>query len=188
MEVLPKMKRLHRVLFITLIGVLLISSTVLAAENLVANPSFEEGEAEGWPVGYAGFQALKSYGDGAMLVKDFARTGSWSLKFYNPSEDVALGLVSLPVSAEAGKTYKASAYVLTEPGSGKASLYIEFLNEKKARVSATWVQSQSTDTWELLEITEKAPEGTAYVGLIIYRPKTQKGVHYYDDLSIVVVQ
>jgi hypothetical protein len=179
--------KLHRVLLITLMGVLMISSTILAAENLVANPSFELGEADGWPVGYKGFQNMQIYGAGVELMKGIAQTGDWSLKFYDPAVESALGVVSLPVPAEAGKTYKASAYVRVEPGSGKASFYLEFLNEAKARVSATWVQPQNVGEWELLEITELAPANTAYVGVILYRTKTAKGVQYFDNISIVTV-
>lgn len=181
------MKRLLKVLFLTLVGVLLITSTLLAAENLVANPSFEEGEADGWPVGYAGFKDLKSYGDGAVLVKDIARTGVWSLKFYEPTVSAPLGIISLPVPAEPGKTYKASVYVRTEPGSSRAAFYLEFLDDEKNRVSASWVETTTADAWELLEITDTAPAGTAYVNVILYRAASRRGVHYYDDVSIVVV-
>lgn len=182
------MQRLYRVLVMTLLGVFMITSTILAAENLIANPSFEEGEVDGLPVGFTNWQALLTYGDGAALSKENAHTGDWSLKFYNPSGDVVLGMISTPVPAEAGKTYRASAWIFAEPGTGKFSLYIEFLNENKGRVSASWVQNQAAGDWELVEITEKAPEGTAYVGVILYRTRTVKGVHYIDDISIVEVQ
>lgn len=70
---------------------------------------------------------------------------------------------------------------------GQASIYVEFFDENGQRITANWEATSTRREWHRIEVTDRAPEGTVYVGVILYRTSSARGTHYFDDVRLTLL-
>jgi hypothetical protein len=156
------------------------SASGSAASILLHNPSFEEGPLNiipptGWEI-FSGRDSMS-------IEEGIAYTGKRALVFRDMNASESVGLRSRNAPAEPGDVFTASAWVNLQAGSS-VDFYVDFRDKSNQRVSAKIVNNSYTEIWEKLEQTVQAPDGTAYVSVILYSQPKNTGVMYFDEISL----
>ena len=148
-----------------------------STENLVKNPGFETyaNQLPGW---YAGTPSDTYISSGSVTAAD----GSKVLEINKLNAQVT----STPVAAEAGKTYTASIQAHGTEGI-RADMYIRFLDAEKNTLNQQRKSTTAT-TWSTLTVASVAPEGTAYVQLVLVAKGADTATAWYFDNAMLTVE
>ena len=149
--------------------------------NLILNFDFSLGlNDQGLPLHWTLF------GQGPMtsfeLSDERATAGTHSLKLIDDNPEGSIGLRSHRVETAPGRRYIAEVDVFGE--SGSAMLYIDFLDAQGRRVQERAERKSAAMKWETITVEATAPEGAAYVTLILYANIANTGVFYYDNVRL----
>ncbi|MCK4627967.1 MAG: hypothetical protein KAT56_03125, partial [Sedimentisphaerales bacterium] len=175
----------RRVFFISLLLTAYLSGLCMAAvsENLLTNPSFEEGAGKnGLPIGWRRYSGRGE--DLKLSIVKSADTGKNAVLIHDGSPNQETGL-SQTVPGKGGLTYEASVKVRTVPdasGSG-SDLQMRFLPSNKyvqATLDTTWGQ-----TFNLANVRGTAPVGTNNVRIYLYTQRTSTPRVIVDTVSLV---
>lgn len=159
------MRRLHTYMVVLLLSIVAVAPNGFGQTNLLENPSFEvEGPAGSPPPGWLIFSGRM--GEHLWVEHANATHGEHSLVI-DTGGNHNTGVRSNPIPAKPGEVFKATVKVLA-PSGNRPQLYIDFLNAARQRVSARAINASRTGTWDTLSLTAEAPEGTAYVSIILY--------------------
>ncbi|MEN3307162.1 MAG: hypothetical protein V7603_3364 [Micromonosporaceae bacterium] len=150
--------------------------------NLVANASFEVGDAAKHPVGWVISGAPSAQSAAVSGTAANVRTGHASLQIVDPSDN-NVTVRSENVSGHAGVTYAAKAWV--KGGSGTSAwLYLEAWDATGTRVGVTSAAPAFSTSWQQVSLSLAAPAGTVHVTVAVYGSVTTSGTSYYDDVSL----
>jgi len=159
-------------------------SPVAAAKNeLLTNPGFEMQEPGSMAPGWQVFQG--SFGKQLVFENHPVYEGDWSFAIHDTSPNNGYGLRSVLLPASPGQEYEASVMAMTEQG-GLAYLHLEFLDADEKRIKNRSVFTPSPD-WQELKVTMEAPEGTAWVSIILYSKVNITGIARYDNASLTLI-
>lgn len=164
------------------LAAVMLAASVAAADNLVANPSFEQGPGNkgeppaGWTNRHAG--AIEWHNDGGHDGQAFAR-------LLNHAEGGNVSLDSAHVPARPGGTYTATAWFRTtdtcQPG-----LYLNFYDEFGERVHHVFARAKGpTDGWAQVTVTAIAPEQAMEVSVMVYGYTDDVGDFDADGVSLL---
>lgn len=117
-----------------------------------------------------------------VLSDDRSTVGSHSLKIVDEDSKASVGIRSHRVEATPGRRYLAEIDAFGVEGS--AMLYVDFLDANGKRVQEKTGSLSAKKSWETLSVEATAPEGTAYVTLILYSHIANVGVFYYDNIRL----
>jgi hypothetical protein len=149
--------------------------------NLLANASFELGDAANHPVGWVMGGAPSAQSASVQGTVANVRSGHGSLQIVDPSDNNVT--VREYVSGHAGVTYTAKAWVKGSSGTS-AWFYLEFWDATDARIGVTDVTPSFSTSWQQVSLSAAAPVGTVHVSVAIYGGVTTSGTSYYDDVSL----
>lgn len=151
--------------------------------NLVQNPSFEQLDEDGWPVGWKPMEQVYSPTD------EVARTGERSLKWDNDDRDRYL-LCSQEIPVERGRRYEFEVWVRTEGlegGGWGATTCMEWYGADGEHIGGTYPHGVKGDTpeWTRIHaISDRVPEEAARVIVLCYVRKDIIGTAWFDDCSV----
>lgn len=149
--------------------------------NLIANASFEVGDAAKHPVGWVISPAPSSQGAAVYGTAANVHTGHASLQIVDDDSNVTVR--SEYVSGHAGVSYSAKAWV--KGGSGTSAwFYLEFWDATSARIGVTSTSPAFSTSWQQVSLSGTAPAGTVHVTVAIYGSVNTTGTSYYDDVSL----
>ena len=150
----------------------------------VFNGGFEEpvsgGKIPGWTNPYP-------TGLPFTVSNELALSGNYSIKIVDTSRDQSGGLMSDPIPAKPGKTYKASANVyMVEGDPDDAALMMYFFDADGKELGNTFslLGSDVPNRWQTVEVEGIAPEGTASIRLMAYSSRWNLITAYYDDITL----
>lgn len=152
--------------------------------NLVENPGFEELPPEGgMPAGWT--WSLPAGADPAAvgISSEMVHSGSYSLRLTDNSDKGSLLVYGKRFPAKAGVVYTASAWCYNAQGG--AHFYLEFRSESGERIGVKFAGSTDTGKWARITLRAVAPDGTAYVNVLLYSPMGNVGTSYFDDIELI---
>jgi len=176
-------------LLILLLIVIISSSAAARDKDSIVNPGFEQLDKVGSPVGWDAPAQVYS------VDKTVAHSGKNSLRIVSTDPKVYL-LAYQNIPFEAGKRYKASAWVKTENVVGEgfgATLCIQWLG-KDGFLGGTYGDSvaalgiKGTNDWTRLELTSAPipPEATT-VEFVVYMRPGITGTAWFDDTEVTPI-
>ena len=172
-----------RVFFISLLLTAFLSGLCTAAisENLLRNPSFEEGTGEkGLPIGWRRYSGRGE--DLKLSIVKTADTGKNAVLIHDGSPDQETGL-SQTVKGKGGLTYEASVKVRAMPGSSGSDLQLRFLPSNK--YVQTTLNTAGVQTFNRVSVRCTAPAGTNKVRIYLYTQRTSTPRIIVDTVSLV---
>jgi hypothetical protein len=146
---------------------------------LVANPSFEALDGDGWP---APWILDANRGQTAAASTARARTGTTSLRVENVA-GVSVGVRTPKLPADEGVEYTAKVWTFTETGT-PAQLHLEFYDGGGRRLVSQFVQPDASGDWQEVTLSATAPAGTATLNVMVYGATAAVGVSFHDDVSV----
>jgi len=154
-----------------------------AEKELLTNPGFEIQEPGSMAPGWQGFQG--SFGKQLVFENHPVYEGDWSFAIYDTSSKDGFGLRSMWFPASPGQEYVASVMAMAEQNC-LAYLYLDFADANGNRIKDRVVYTDSSD-WQELTVTMLAPEGTAWVSIILYTKVDITGIARYDNASLILI-
>jgi len=119
----------------------------------------------------------------SVVTEGDASDGKKALICYDPSTEIGYGYRTKLVPVTAGSYYYAAADFSVEEGA--AQLYIEYWDSTgKNRLTPVTILSTYSSSWETLEETTQAPEGSAYMTILLYQHVGNTGIARYDNVKI----
>ena len=169
--------------FLPLLTVICLSATALAGEQLpLKNPGFEEG-LDGWILLEQDLPKPMTSVDSVS-----AHSGSAGLRVNDQDKQKGSSLVSQPLPAEPGRTYRVHFFARAS-ADDKGAVYLRFYdanrkilnleNLPKAQLTA------STD-WKKYDFDAVSPDETVSLGIWIHTWTGATGVMEVDDFSVEV--
>lgn len=159
------------------------TAIALQAQELLPNGGFESLGTNGIPSQWRTWMNNPPpKGCSFAVAASPVHEGAQSLKLVDTLTNNSFGIESMPVAAEAGKTYKASAAIFTE--SGSLNIYIQFFDAAGKRIGAKAAGPKATGAWEVVSVELAAPAGTASVNMLCYSANVTTAVGYFDSASI----
>lgn len=165
-----------------MLALLLFGGIAMAADNLVANPSFESADAEG--VIADGWVCR----DGTPVERrtDGGHTGSAYVRFLDDAGDRGQFLECARLAARAGGTYTGSVWLRTDD-TCQPGVYLNFYDGLGVRIANKFERATGpTDGWVQVTVTEDAPADAWEVTLGIYAYIGDVGVFDADDAVLTV--
>jgi len=158
----------------------LVSVPMYAAENLAANPSFEE-LANGRPVGWTTTDVEE-----VTVLADGGHEGDTFVRFVDTREDHGINLESKRVPARVGGLYRATAWLRTADKCAPG-LYINFYDDIGIRIHNVYNRANGpTDGWTKVETTAVAPAGSIEVSVSLYAYIADVGTFDADEVVLTV--
>jgi hypothetical protein len=174
------------------IGGPLPDPSVAADGNLIVNPSFENRDRTGRPIGWQiGTDTLPqnvtSVREGNDTDDKRRRSGNAALKLVDPATPGSAMLRSTPVLVTPTVSYTARAYArtLSATSGSKAHLYLEFWDVDGTRIAVDHREPARSLTFDLVELSLQAPSNAIHATIGVYGSQGTSGTSYYDDVSLV---
>lgn len=145
-----------------------LSTTWSGRENLLPNPDFESGNAEGWTSTLDGsYNALA----GPSHVSPYVHSGAYSLRriFYRgTTAGFQTAFHSQWIPAEAGKSYSLdlATFCNAPEGSVETFAIVTFYNANQQSIGSaetTRASSRNNTQWQRVSLQVTAPPGTRYI-------------------------
>jgi hypothetical protein len=163
------------------LAALMLTTAMVAADNLVTNPSFEQAPEKngeppvGWTNRHAGI--IEWHNDGGHDGQAYAR-------LLDAAADLAVSLESTRVPARPGGVYTATAWFRTadtcQPG-----LYLNFYDEFGERAHHLYARAKGpTNGWAQVTVTTVAPEEAMEVSAMVYGYTDDVGDFDADGVSL----
>lgn len=145
------------------------------------NGGFEQLDPEtAAPAGWTAW-ATPNY---AVYTLAAARSGVSCVAITDDDPKVSQGLRSPRLPVEAGKTYRASAWLLIERlEAGGFALYLEYWQGNE-RIENKSTYAEEAPEWKQLALAYPAPEGATHATLLLYGSSATVGRAYFDDASL----
>lgn len=172
---------MRSVALITMI-MLLVGGVAMAEESLLANPSFEQADAEG--VVADGWRIR----DGIRVERltDGGRTGDAYLRFRDDDPEAGQFVECTPIPARPAGAYTASAWFRTGDDCAPG-VYLNFYDQLGVRVAHVFERAPGpTDGWVQVTVTETAPPDAWLVTLGLYAYRADVGTFDADDAQLTV--
>ncbi|HHT27166.1 MAG TPA: hypothetical protein GXZ82_07985 [Firmicutes bacterium] len=154
-----------------------------AEQELLTNTGFELPITDELPPGWQKFSntdvTFLSFGPESPTNPNMVFT------INDESNSIGYGLRSMFFPAQPGQVYLASVRIKCADG-GIGTLYLDFTDEKGARIQSKTITSRSI-AWETVSVTLEAPAGTEMVSIILYSQTVHVGKVSFDDASLVLV-
>lgn len=172
----------RQLLIVLLVGVVLsLATKVHAQANHIRNPDFTLGtQSTGVPVDWTIFSGVPNVD--FMLTDERATVGDVSLKLVDEDNSRSAGLRSHSVPARPGQRFAVEVDVFVERGT--AMVYLDFHNAGGQRIVAQTTSLGTTADWQTVSVEAAAPEGTAYVTVILYSSLPNVGTLYFDNVRL----
>lgn len=161
-----------------------LPSVSLAEEmNLLNNPSFEEVDEKGLPIGWS--MNKRTYS----IVGDQARTGKKCLKYINTDPD-HYDFCSQRLHFTPGDIYLFSCWIKTENIVGKdtgATICIQWADQEGKYISGSFPTGivGTRNEWTLIQgRTAPIPEKANAVTLSLYVRREMTGIAWFDDIKV----
>ncbi|MGI6543679.1 MAG: hypothetical protein ACOX44_11570 [Limnochordia bacterium] len=177
----------YTLVLLSMFSVVVFAGDAATGVNLLSNPSFEIiGDPKQPPPGWMLYRGKTP--DQMWVEKGLAVSGEYALVI-DTGGTAHAGMRSIPVPAQPGDVYVATATVFPSPGS-RPVLYLEYWDSNDKQTGFTKVTARGKgDDWETLTLTLEAPAGTTQVSLYFYSNATQSpGKVVWDDASLVCVE
>ena len=162
--------------------------------NLVANPSFEEGDGTGVPAGWVvDWHNLRDrlgrwQWDGAFPRESrIAHSGTRSAKLMWTPEEGMEWRQRWPdaVAVEAGQRYRLSGWVKTQDATGESYLALQLHRRNNEETGEHRSKPVSgTSDWRALSLEVGIPEG-AEKARVVCRSDANEGAVWFDDVSLI---
>ncbi len=162
----------------------LLLPTILSAEspNLVANPSFEVGGAEG----LVADEWNHREGIPVARVEEGGRTGKAFARFGDDSAEKGQMLECRRIPARPGGVYTASAW-LRSTDACRPGVYLNFYDLNGRRIEHTYGRTEgSAEDWQRVVVEEAAPAAAWEVSVAIYAYVGDVGGFDADDAELTV--
>lgn len=162
--------------------ILTLATAALAQENLVANPSFEDGVGEdGAPVGWTVREA-----GGVEVRADGGHSGERYVHIVDQAADAGQFVESTRVACRPRGQYTAAAWFRTadvcQPG-----IYLNFYDRLGTRVHNLFARAAGpTEGWVRVEVTTQAPMNAWEVSAAVYAYVGDVGDFDADDVEMTV--
>jgi len=157
-----------------------------AQPNLLANPGFEETDAAGKLVGWAGPAGYE-------LCKDVRRSGAHALRYEN-RDPKQYHLYKMPLTLDRGRRYEIEGWVRTEKVEGHdsgAAICIEFYGKDDKFLGGCYprgAKGTHADWQRVHGMSKRVPDEAARCHLLCYLRRGMTGKAWWDDLSVRVYQ
>ncbi|HHW32509.1 MAG TPA: hypothetical protein GXX20_12710 [Clostridiaceae bacterium] len=158
----------------------------------VPNHSFEEDDGTSVPaVNWTVSQQIEVYPDTGVVVTNVsvsdekAYTGSKSLKLEDNTNGKAIGGRTVGIPIKAGYDYIAEAKFFGT--TGKADIYIEFMNDKDVRIDYKITSLPATSQWATISVRGTAPGDAVAAKILLYSNQSNVGTLYFDDVCLYEV-
>ncbi len=162
--------------------IMLTALTAGAQENLVRNPSFEEGATnEGFPVGWT-----VRVPEGVELRADGGHSGESYVHIVDREADAGQFVESERVACRPGGSYTASAWFRTADTCGPG-VYINIYGRLGTRIHNVYERASGpTDGWVQVTVTAEAPIDAWEVSAAVYAYVGDVGDFDADDVELTV--
>jgi len=120
------------------------------------------------------------------VTQDSAHEGSAGLRVDDQDRQKGSSLVSQPLPAQPGKTYRLSFHGRT-PSGKKGGVYLRFQDASRKVINAEQMPSVGIDKtggWAPYTLDAVAPEGTASISIWVHSWSGATGVMEFDDFSL----
>lgn len=153
-----------------------------AQENLVANPSFEEGvRGEGVPVGWT-----LRVPEGVEVRADGGHSGECYVHIVDQAADAGQFVESTRVPCRPGGRYTAAAWFRTAD-TCRPGIYLNFYDRLGMRVHNSYARAAGpTEGWTRIEVTTPAPTNAWEVSTAVYAYIGDVGNFDADDVEMTV--
>ncbi len=172
-------------LVLGLLTLLLAQGTARAqiSDNLLKNPSFEEGLAEnGLPAGWGAYA-----GDGVdsriTLVEPGAE-GKYAALIEDGDATKEIGLTQ-QIAAEGGKTYEAAVKVKPAEGATAAGAYLQMRFAPSGEYVQASLMTEAPDEFQEVSAVKTAPEGTESITIYLYTHRDPTPRFIVDSVRVV---
>ena len=170
----------------TCLGFLLLlalNSGLAGEENLVLNPSFEQGAAEGVP---AEDWVIREEGIPVERKSEGGHTGEAFMRFDDESPKDGQFLESRRLPARPGGKYTASAWLRTTDAC-RPGVYLNFYDLNGVRIAHKYERTKAAaKDWQEVQVVDSAPKNVWEVALGIYSYSGDVGVFDADDADLQV--
>ncbi len=165
-----------------LLMVLAVGCAATAHANLVANPGFEQGAAEGGrPLGWHGREGIS-----VELRDDGGHGGEGYVRFLDDDPREGQLLESERVPCRPGGAYTAAAWFRTADECGPG-VYVNFYDQLGTRIAHRYERAGGpTQGWVRVEVAETAPEQAWEVSAAVYAYIGDVGEFDADDVELTV--
>ena len=167
------------------LSLLLMASGVgwaAVSENLLQNPSFEEGLTQaGVPVGWSRYAGGKGL---TLSLVDTAHTGKKALLIHDDHPGKEVGVFQ-DVEAEPGLTYEASVYVRSAPGASTAGSHLQMRFVQSNKFAQTGLAAETRDAFGRVSVRATAPAGTKTVRVYLYTHRDPTPKVIVDSVRLV---
>jgi peptidoglycan/xylan/chitin deacetylase (PgdA/CDA1 family) len=156
----------------------LVSAT--AAPLPLKNPGFESG-LDGWILLEKDFPTPMT-----TVTADAAHEGSAGLRVDDQDRQLGSSLVSQPLPAQPGRTYRLSFFGRT-PSGKKGGVYLRFQDASRKIINSEQMPSvgiEKTGGWSPYTLDAVAPEGTATIAIWVHSWSGATGVMEFDDFAL----
>ena len=148
----------------------------------VANYDFQEADGSSKPLYWTVLNEADCMDGNTVSADRGYNSTTKSLKINDTSGTLCSGVRSDEIPATAGHFYESSVYCYVS--SGTAQFYIEFWDSDDERISAESATCTTTGSWQKMEASGAAPEGTEAITLLCYSTLSNIGVSYYDYAAL----
>ena len=174
---------MHRHLLLVLLVTVVfgLSAKGYTQANLIRNPDFTLGtQPTGVPADWTIFAGVP--GTDFTLTDERATVGGVSLKLIDQYDDRSVGLRSHAVPAQPGQRFAVEVDMFVERG--MAMVYLDFHGADGQRIVAQTASVGTTADWQTVSVEGTAPDGTAYVTVILYSTLPNVGTVYFDNVRL----
>ena len=176
--------RMNCRLLTSLTAILFASQNVAQADaiNLVANPSFEQADAEG----FVADDWRTRDGIKVERISGGGRTGEACARFSDDSAEQGQMLESRRVPARPGGDYTAAAWLRTSD-TCRPGVYLNFYDLNGRRIEHRYERAEKpSEDWQRVAVQLTAPETAWEVAVAIYSYVGDVGVFDADDAELTV--
>jgi len=177
------MTRLAQGVAVAVFGLCLAAAAAQDAGNLLANPGFEDADAQGKANGWTLPQPVYA------IAADVARSGTRSLRYIN--DDAArYPLASTALPYEAGARYEFEVWVRTRGVQGEdtgATVCLEWYDAAGGYLGGAYPPGVkgTQDTWTRVHgISGQTPDKAARCSVTCYVRKGMTGTAWFDDVAV----
>lgn len=166
--------------FLLLTCLFAVAITATAAPLPLKNPGFEDG-LDGWILLEKDLPEPMS-----TITQDSAHEGSAGLRVDDQDRQKGSSLVSQPLPAQPGKTYRLSFFGRT-PSGKKGGVYLRFQDASRKVINAEqlpFVGIDKNGDWAPYTLDAIAPEGAASISIWVHSWSGATGVMEFDDFSV----
>ncbi|WP_193312755.1 carbohydrate binding domain-containing protein [Georgenia subflava] len=145
------------------------------------NGGFEDAPVDG---GIPGWSQRGGDLGGSVLVEDPVFAGERSLRFVDPEATRSYGLMSDPMTVQAGHSYQLSLQALVETGTPTVYVYFHDADGAELDVEFQHFSGQPVGEWSELVLDVTAPEGAATASVYLYSTIARVSTYYVDEVRL----